>query len=187
MPRIAVIDTETNWNNEVMSLGVVTADPEEFCPLASRYYVLTPQWEIGGMYDGVLDLAPTEKTVYGTRSAVMENLNRWLKEQGTERIFAYNARFDCRLLPELGGFSWYDIMRLAAYRQYNARIPCDAPCCRTGRLKNHYGVEPILRLLSGDCSYRETHNAYFDALDELKIMRYLGQSLDSYDCAGISL
>ncbi len=26
-------------------------------------------------------------------------------------------------LPELGGNAWYDIMKLAAYRQYNPKIP----------------------------------------------------------------
>jgi hypothetical protein len=31
--------------------------------------------------------------------------------------------FDKRHLPELGGYAWYDIMKLAAYRQYNPKIP----------------------------------------------------------------
>ena len=32
----------------------------------------------------------------------------------------------------------------------------------------------MLRLLSGQESYRETHNALYDAMDELEIMRLLG-------------
>ena len=32
----------------------------------------------------------------------------------------------------------------------------------------------MLRLLSGRGSYHETHNALFDAMDELEIMRLLG-------------
>lgn len=30
MSKFAVIDTETNWNNEVMSIGVVIDDDERF-------------------------------------------------------------------------------------------------------------------------------------------------------------
>ena len=42
-----------------------------------------------------------------------------LEQAGVEWIFAYNACFDRRQLPELGSFSWYDIMKIAAYRQHN--------------------------------------------------------------------
>jgi len=38
----------------------------------------------------------------------------------------------------------------------------------------------MLRLLSGNPGYRETHNALFDALDELEIMRLLGHPLRHY-------
>ena len=71
-------------------------------------------------------------------------------------------------------------MRLAAYRQYNHKIPPDADCCSTGRLKRGYGVEAMLRLLSGNHAYRESHNAFFDAVEELEIMRLLGYPLSEY-------
>ncbi len=32
MGTIAVIDTETTWKDEVMSIGVVTTDDKEFLP-----------------------------------------------------------------------------------------------------------------------------------------------------------
>ena len=41
-------------------------------------------------------------------------------------------------------------------------------------------AEPMLRLLSGNRGYRETHNALFDALDELEILRLLGQNVACY-------
>ncbi len=49
-----------------------------------------------------------------------------------------------------------------------------------GRLRHGYGVEPILRLLSGNSAYRETHNALQDALDELTIMELLGHPPAAY-------
>jgi hypothetical protein len=95
-------------------------------------------------------------------------------------VFAYNASFDRNHLPELRSFRWFDIMRLAAYRQFNPKIPDSAPLFSTGRMKRGYGVEAMLRLLSGDPGYHESHNAFFDALEELEIMRLLGHRLKDY-------
>ena len=38
----------------------------------------------------------------------------------------------------------------------------------------------MLRLLSGKCTYTETHNAFHDALDELTIMKLLSHRLSEY-------
>lgn len=73
---------------------------------------------------------------------------------------------------------WHDIMGMAAYVQYNPAIPKGAKLCSTGRLKSGYGVEPMLRLLSGNNMYFETHNAVLDAIDELKIMMLLGHPIE---------
>ena len=180
MAYIAVIDTETNWNNQVMSIGTVIADGDTFRPLVGKYHVLTPEHEVGGMYSAVLFPGGHVKPILSPREEAMENLVSWLGRYGVEHIFAYNAAFDHKLLPELKGFRWYDIMRLAAYRQHNPKISPHAECCSTGRLKRCYGVEPMLRLLSGDEGYHETHNAFLDAVDELEIMRLLGHSLGRY-------
>ena len=83
-------------------------------------------------------------------------------------------------MPELSCLEWYDIMRLAAYIQYNPMIPHGAPLFRTGRLKQGYGVEPMLRILRQDWTYFETHNALLDAVDELEIMRRLGHTPEKY-------
>lgn len=71
-------------------------------------------------------------------------------------------------------------MRIAAYRQYNPKIPANADCCSTGHLKRGYGVEAMLRLLSGNRTYRESHNAFYDAQDELEIMHFLMHRLEDY-------
>ena len=180
MGYFAVIDTETNWANQVMSIGVVLADTDTFEGVASRYYILTPEYLTGGMFSDVLFLDSRIQPMIADREAVMEDLNSWLDAACVGSVFAYNAAFDCKLLPELSQFDWYDIMRLAAYRQYNHKIPSTAECCRTGRMKRNYGVEPMLRLLSGNRAYNETHNALFDALDELEIMRLLEHPLQDY-------
>ena len=180
MEYFAVIDTETNWADQVMSIGVVVADGKTFAPVAAKYHILPREAEIGGMYYEALLLETPVKPGYAERQETMEELAAWLDGWGVTDIFAYNANFDRNHLPELRHLCWYDIMRLAAYRQTNPRIPADADLCSTGRLKRGYGVEPMLRLLSGQRGYHETHNALWDALDELKIMKLMGHPLEAY-------
>ena len=180
MSYFAVIDTETNWVDQVMSIGTVIADSATFRPVAAKYHVLPAYCEIGGMYSDVLFIDTPVKPICCTRQVATKDITAWCAQYGVADMFAYNARFDKTHLPELGHLQWHDIMRLAAYKQYNPKIPATADLCSTGRLKRGYGVESILRLLSGNCRYRETHNAIFDALDELEIMRLLGHSLRSY-------
>ena len=180
MGYFAVIDTETNWADQVMSIGTVIADKEN-CQIASvKYHVLPQECEVGGMYESALFLDIPFPPVLCSRREAMEDLKAWFSEYRIRDIFAYNASFDRNHLPELGAFHWFDIMRLAAYRQYNPCIPDCADCFSTGRLKRGYGVEPMLRLLIGRHRYRETHNAVLDALDELSIMRLLNIPVSEY-------
>ena len=180
MGKFAVIDTETNWADQVMSIGTVIADTDTFAPLGAKYHVLPLECRIGGMYESTLFIETPVKPILCSRREALQDLQSWFRGYGVEAIFAYNACFDRNHLPELRDFQWYDIMRLAAYRQHNPMIPPNADCCSTGRLKRGYGVEPMLRLLSGNRTYRESHNALFDALDELEIMRLLPHAYGDY-------
>ncbi len=180
MSYIAVIDTETNWVDQVMSIGTVIADADAFRLVAAKYHILPAYVEVGGMYYDALFLDTPVKPICCTRKEAMRDLLAMCAQYGVTDMFAYNARFDKTHLPELGCLKWHDIMRLAAYRQHNPKIPETADLCSTGRLKRGYGVESMLRLLSGNHRYHETHNAIFDALDELEIMRLLQHPVDVY-------
>ena len=61
MGNIAVIDTETNWADAVMSIGTVVADSESFTVTGQRYHVLTAECVLGGMYEDVLFLPTPAK------------------------------------------------------------------------------------------------------------------------------
>ena len=180
MGHIAVIDTETNWADQVMSIGTVIADRDSFAMIDAKYQVITPEYLVGGMYESTLFADPGLQPLICSRQEALVELKNWFSAYDITEILAYNASFDRNHLPELARYRWFDIMRLAAYRQYNHKIPADADCCSTGRLKRGYGVEPMLRLLAGECAYRETHNAVLDAMDELKIMTCLGYPLSTY-------
>ena len=180
MGKFAVIDTETNWADQVMSIGTVIADADTFELITAKYHILPIECEIGGMYESTLFIETPVQPILCTRSEAIADLRTWFQQHDVHSIFAYNACFDRNHLPELRDFNWYDIMRLAAYRQHNPKIPANADCCSTGRLKRGYGVEPMLRLLSGNHTYHESHNAFYDALDELEIMYLLRHRLGDY-------
>ena len=181
--KFAVIDTETTWDDVVMSIGIVIADAHTKEVVDTKYFLINPEYTRGGMYSSALKMAGIEETNVDTRENVLLTIDTWLKEKKVNRLLAYNAAFDRNHLPELRAYKWCDIMRLAAYRQYNTKIPAEVECYGTGRMKRGYGVESILRMIGEDKQYKETHNAYFDALDELKIVQLLGYNMETYDNA----
>ncbi len=185
MSRFAVIDTETTWCDAVMSIGTVIAESETFELIDKRYFILTPFKNQGGMYSYALYANNIKPDLECSREKAIDELRRFLFNHDIETIFAYNAAFDYRHLPELQHFAWHDIMKLAAYRQHNPRIPDCAQCYGTGRLKRGYGVESIYRMLSENLEYCEMHNALTDAIDELIIMRMLNHELGNYAMARI--
>lgn len=180
MDKFVVIDTETTWSDKVMSIGAVVADAFDMRPVEMKYYILDPEYRSGGMYSAALGHKRAGKPIICSREDAMQDLVNICSCHNITQLFAYNALFDKGHLPELNCLEWHDIMRLAAYIQYNPMIPHGVPLCSTGRLKSGYGVQSMLRLLSEDYSYCETHNALLDAVDELAIMRLLGHPIDKY-------
>lgn len=186
MSYFAVIDTETNWNNEVMSIGIVIAEKNTFKKVDDLYFIFDPEYKVGGMFSMVLPVkGRKEKDILFSRKKSMEKIKEVFTKYEVEQLFAYNASFDKNLLGELSSYMWFDIMRIAAYRQCNDKIPAIVECCKTGKMKRNYGVEPMMQLLSGNRRYKEIHNALYDAIDELEIMRLLGKSMDDYRVAQI--
>ena len=186
MDYFAVIDTETNWNNEVMSIGVVIAEKDTFKKVDDLYFIFDPEYKIGGMFSMVLPVkGRAPKDLLFTRKIAMEKFKEAFEKYGVKDLFAYNGTFDKNLLNELASYRWFDIMKIAAYRQYNDKIPASIECCKTGKMKRNYGVEPMMQLLYGNCRYTEVHNALYDAADELEIMRLLGKTFEEYIVAKI--
>lgn len=177
--RIAVIDTETTYYDDVMSIGIVIADREDLRKQMSLYYVFPEQYRKPSMFGRVLFLSG-QTAIRKCREDAMREILELFREWNVTILFAYNALFDKGHLPELSGYVWKDIMKLAAYRQYNSFIPEDVPCCRTGRLKSGYGVERVMRMITQDAGYAEVHNALCDAEDELRIMQLLGHDAVLY-------
>lgn len=185
MLNFAVIDTETNYMSEVMSIGIVIADCQNMKLVDTKYYLIEPAYKMPAMYSESL-FYDGAKALIGEREQVITSLRGFLNQYGVTCIFAYNASFDKKHLCELSSYEWRDIMRVAAYRQYNKWLPSNVAYCASGRIKSGYKVEDIIKYFDGSYDYQETHNALYDAIDELKIMKNLGIAFDEYDVGRLS-
>lgn len=175
----AVIDTETNDYDNIISIGIVIADMNGFEPKHCGYYVIYPECNKPAMYSCSLYRSGENMPKIAQYNEAVDEISDILRKYGVADIFAYNASFDKRHLPELAQFNWYEISRIAAYREYNHMITDEYECASTGRLKK-WGVETVMRILTKNDSYQENHNAIMDALDELTIMRLSGQEISVY-------
>ena len=153
MYYFALIDTETTWSGELMTVGVLIVDKWSFEIANYRYYVVEEALFEGGMYSNKVHMKGLNEIVVSNKT-VQEEIHEYLRANGVNTIFAYNATFDRRCLPGLSRYRWHDIMRLAAYKQYNPAITDAMPCHSTGRLKSGYSVEGIMRMF-GKRQYQE--------------------------------
>lgn len=189
----AVVDVETTWSDvqrlkfgekykdTVFSIGVIIADAKNFQIVRALYYVFEPECAENGKYQANLNMVPEDSICKCSREEAINNIRSILKEHRIERIFAYNASFDKKHVPELSDYLWHDIIKKAAYREENNLLSDDKfEFCASGRLKKGFGAQDIYRLMSGDRYYCETHNALFDAMDELYIMEKLGYAPSAY-------
>ena len=139
MENIAVIDTETNWIDETMSIGIVIAN-SNYQIIKKLYYILTPECNMGGMFQNVLLIDGVELSKKDSRKQVILSIKQELINNHVTDIFAYNALFDYYHLIELKNYIWHDIIKMAAYKQYNKMIPEEVKCFKTGRIIKGFGV-----------------------------------------------
>ncbi len=114
--NFAVIDTETTYSNEVMSIGIVISSFDNYDVLDKLYLVIYPIYLKPAMYTYQLNMSAGEEISVVSYEDAMFLINKLFEIYGVEMIFAYNARFDYMHLPELSSYYWFDIMKIAAYR-----------------------------------------------------------------------
>lgn len=179
--RIVGLKFETKYKDTAFSVGVVIADSNTLQPVYAKYYILTPECEENGMFKECLRIAPIEITKECSREECMQELKDAFFKYNIEDVFGYNISFDYQHLKELEKYKWYDIASKAAYLGENPFLNKEnGSYYETGRLKKGYGVESMFKLVTGDTGYRETHNAIFDAIDELVIMQKLDYKPSEY-------
>ena len=106
MSNFAVIDTETNWADQVMSIGTAIVEEGSYTVLDSVYHILPIECQVGGMYEHTLFIETPVAPVLCTRQEAIAALCRLFEQYGVDKIFAYNACFDRNHLPELRHYTW---------------------------------------------------------------------------------
>ena len=96
--KFGVIDTETNWNDEVMSIGILIANCKNFKQIDSRYYILPQEEKVGDMYSKSMR-ETTHDILTGYRHEVIDDLKSLLNSNGINDLFAYNAKFVKNKIP----------------------------------------------------------------------------------------
>ena len=105
MDKFLVIDTETTWSDRVMSVGAVIADAYDMHPLATKYYILDPEYTAGGMYSAALCHKRAGKPIICSREEAMADLLNTCSRHNITQLFAYNALFDRDTCPNLTGWN----------------------------------------------------------------------------------
>lgn len=175
----AVVDVETNWYNQVMSIGIVIADGSNFNAVEKKYYVIYPECQSGGYYSDALRDVNKQLITDCSRKEAIDGITRMMSRYNASDILAYNAPFDYKCLNELHNYTWRDILPIAANRSFNSKLPDNCEYYSTGLLKRGRGLQNILRLIYWQ-GYTERHNALQDALDELQLMQLIDQPLSVY-------
>lgn len=91
-----------------MSIGVVVADSKTLNKVDSKYYIITPEYKTGGMYNAQLSIGEEGACIAG-RGQALKEIRQWLDIYHVQTLFAYNASFDKKHLPEFSKYAWYDI------------------------------------------------------------------------------
>lgn len=175
----AVIDVETNWDNEAMSIGLVIANSADYSVADKRYYILYPECKTGGFYSDVLRDVDKSLIADCSRSEAVKDIDNLLDHYRVSDILAYNAPFDYKCMPELHRFTWRDILPIAANRNFNDKLPDNCEFFSTGLLKRGRSLENILRLIYFR-GYTEMHNGLADAIDELLLIKIIALPIDVY-------
>ena len=97
--NILVIDTETTWENNLMTVGAVAAN-SNFEILDMFYGGIDSALKRGGKYSYIVKEKKLEMD-RTTEDKLLTSLYEFYKKNNCEKIFAYNATFDKRLLPSL--------------------------------------------------------------------------------------
>lgn len=179
--NFAVIDVETNFEDKVVSIGVIISDGY-FNIIDGEYYLVKEEMNKPCMYSGALHIPHDYDTSITKYEKAVLSINSLLTSKNISRVFAYNAHFDKKHLPEMSSYKWYDIVKVAAYAQHNPYLPTNIDVHSSGRMKKGYKCEDMYRILSKKYK-KELHNAVIDAEDELNIMKMLGYNIDYYDKA----
>lgn len=201
---VAVIDVETTWRDEVMSIGAVIVDTQDkYRILEIAYWLVTPFCYQPAMFSRAIDLSMVKERsfFYKKGNRVLDSVTE--KEDSFEKCiaglqalldchdvsscFAYNGHFDKRHLLDIDGVAWFDLVVPFTSYDLNPYIssqkipPENLGVGKAGlRLVKEYSFFNIMRYIPGCKRYYETHNGCVDAFEEAMAMQMMKLPRDEY-------
>ena len=82
-------------------------------------------------------------------------------------------------------YHWYDIIKVAAHKQYNYKLPDNLMFNDQGRLLYKCNIKDLMEILTKTYFYYTNH-ALYDTLDIARIMKIVDLNINVYDCAKIN-
>ncbi len=139
--KIGIIDVETTFSDEVMSVGIVIVDTEKnYDFVDARYWLIDPYYQSPGMFAHMLHLSDCNPPFIYKEAQVfvdsiqekitsmdtcLEELRQLMGIHNCQILFAYNAHFDKRHLLELSDYIWVDMISVMANCTLNTNIDED--------------------------------------------------------------
>jgi|GEM_PF-3570304 len=204
--KFVMIDVETDGGNLVCTIGAVIVNSKTWIIEELHYYTIEGTEHLC-WYGNAINLGQFAeflqefeqitftKNICAYDEAI-QGLRKTINTHHITQIFAYNASFDCRMLPEFSDFIWCDVIHKAAYEQYNPLLPKNTEFYGSGKMKRGYSVESMYRLVCPKhkgylpswkrkfgqlgSKYFETHNGLIDAVDQVRIMQAIGYTSELY-------
>lgn len=201
---VAVIDVETTWHDEVMSIGAVIVDTrDKYRILDVAYWLVSPFCYQPAMFSGAIELSMVKESsfFYQKGNCILDSvtetedtfenciagLKALLDRYYVSSCFAYNGHFDKRHLLDLDGVVWFDLVVPFTSYDLNPYLSSEKiPGENLGfgkagvRLVKEYSFFDIMRHIPGCKRYRETHNGCVDAFEEAMAMQMMKLPRDEY-------
>lgn len=173
----AIIDTKTNYYGNAISIGVVVVN-SHFEIQQAQYYLIPEELIHDHNHKDDFDIIHVYKTYFGRLFDCENHIRTLMNQYNITNIYAYNAFYVKKSLPEMNNYNWFDIAKVATYKQYNHELPLDADYDENGQLLR-YAMKNVIELMM-KTYYKCVNHALYNALDELKIMKLIGLPIEKY-------
>ena len=180
---VAIIDTKTNYLGNAISIGVAIVNAQ-FEIQQAQYYLIPEELMNEHASKDDYDIVHVYKTYYGRLFDCQNHIRTILNQYNITNIYAYNAFYVKQTLPEMNNYNWFDVARIATYKQYNHKIPINTKCDENGQLLR-YTLSNVMELMTNGY-YRYVNHALYNALDIIQLMKYIGLSIDKYEHAKLT-
>ena len=125
------------------------------------------------------------KTYYGCHKDIENHIRKLLNKYKITNIYTYNGIFIFKKLPGLKQYHWYDIIKVAAYKQYNYKLLDNLPFREDGRLLCNCSIKEIMQILTKTYFYYTDH-ALYDTFDIARIMSLINLPIEQYSFSKIN-